>query len=137
MDRREKDTFNNSSTLVCVFIVTVTSLLIHCLAMIQTHRLMGVIYEVHRFDGLRCHDIHTEFHNNWYSHSKVDISMYCLNMCLQELMKNVVKTSGILVNIQLTYLLNTKRECYPAELSHPTIFRLHEKLLINSDGQIY
>jgi hypothetical protein len=23
-------------------------------------------------DGLRCHDIHTEFHKDWFSHSKVD-----------------------------------------------------------------
>jgi hypothetical protein len=30
---------------------------------IQTHRLTGEIYEVCRSDGLRCHDIHTKFHN--------------------------------------------------------------------------
>jgi hypothetical protein len=38
----------------------------------QTHRLMGGIYEVRRSDGLRCHDIHTEFHKDWFMHSKVD-----------------------------------------------------------------
>jgi hypothetical protein len=39
---------------------------------IQTHRLMGDIYEVRRSDGLRCHDIHTKFYQDWFSHSKVD-----------------------------------------------------------------
>jgi hypothetical protein len=27
----------------------------------ETHRLMGHIYEVRRWDGLKCHDIHTNF----------------------------------------------------------------------------
>jgi hypothetical protein len=39
---------------------------------IRTHTLMGRIYEVHRWDGLRCHDIRTKFHKDWFSHSKVD-----------------------------------------------------------------
>jgi hypothetical protein len=39
---------------------------------IQTHRLMGGIYEVCHWDGLRCHDIHMNFHQDWFSHSKVD-----------------------------------------------------------------
>jgi hypothetical protein len=39
---------------------------------IQTHRLMGRIYEVRRWDGLRCHNIHTEFQKVWFGHSKVD-----------------------------------------------------------------
>jgi hypothetical protein len=34
---------------------------------------MGGVYEVLRSDGLRCHDIHTEFHTDWFSHSKVDM----------------------------------------------------------------
>jgi hypothetical protein len=34
---------------------------------------MGEIYEVRRWDGLRCHDIHTKFHKDWFSHSKVDM----------------------------------------------------------------
>jgi hypothetical protein len=38
---------------------------------IETHRLLGGIYEVRRLDGLRCHDIHTKFHKDWFSHSKV------------------------------------------------------------------
>jgi hypothetical protein len=32
------------------------------------HRLVGGIYEVHRWDGLRCHDIHTKFHKDWFRH---------------------------------------------------------------------
>jgi hypothetical protein len=34
----------------------------------QTHGLM----EVPPSDGFRCHDIHTEFHKDWFRHSKVD-----------------------------------------------------------------
>jgi predicted phosphatase len=36
------------------------------------HRLMGGIYEVRRWDGLKCHDIHTEFRKDKFRHSKVD-----------------------------------------------------------------
>jgi hypothetical protein len=39
---------------------------------IQTHRLMGRIYEVLCWDGLRWHDIDTKFHKDWFRHSKVD-----------------------------------------------------------------
>jgi hypothetical protein len=35
---------------------------------IQTHRLMGV----RRWDGLRCHDIHTKFHKDWFRHLKAN-----------------------------------------------------------------
>jgi hypothetical protein len=38
----------------------------------HTERLMGGIYEVRRWDGLRCHDIHTKFHIDSFRHSKVD-----------------------------------------------------------------
>jgi hypothetical protein len=38
---------------------------------IQTHRPMGGIYEVRRWDGLRCHDLHTKFHKDWVRHSEV------------------------------------------------------------------
>jgi hypothetical protein len=31
---------------------------------VQTHRLMGRIYEARRWNGLRCHDIHTKFHKD-------------------------------------------------------------------------
>jgi hypothetical protein len=30
---------------------------------------MEVIYEVHRWDGLTWHNIHIEFHENWFGHS--------------------------------------------------------------------
>jgi hypothetical protein len=39
---------------------------------IQTHRLMKGIYEVRRWDVLRCHDIYTKFHKYWFKHSKVN-----------------------------------------------------------------
>jgi hypothetical protein len=38
----------------------------------QTHRLMEGICEVRRWDGIRCHDIHTEFNIDWFRHSKVN-----------------------------------------------------------------
>jgi hypothetical protein len=38
---------------------------------IQTHKSMGGIYEVGRCDGLRCLDICTKFHKDWFSYSKV------------------------------------------------------------------
>jgi hypothetical protein len=31
--------------------------------------LMGVIYEVHRRDGLTRHDMDTKFHEDWFGHS--------------------------------------------------------------------
>jgi hypothetical protein len=37
----------------------------------HTRRLMGGIYEVPHSDGLRCHDIHTKFHENWLRLSKL------------------------------------------------------------------
>jgi hypothetical protein len=43
---------------------------------IQTHRLMGRIYKVRRWDGLKCHDIHTKFHKDWSRHSKVGTGRY-------------------------------------------------------------
>jgi hypothetical protein len=33
---------------------------------------MGVIYELSRYDGLRCNDMHTKFRRNWFRHPKVD-----------------------------------------------------------------
>jgi hypothetical protein len=30
------------------------------------------IYELCRWDGVSCHDIHTKFHKDWFSHSKVN-----------------------------------------------------------------
>jgi hypothetical protein len=31
--------------------------------------LMGVTYKVHRWDGLRCHESHTRFHEDLFKHS--------------------------------------------------------------------
>jgi hypothetical protein len=31
--------------------------------------LMGVIYELHRWDGLRSYDLNTKFHEDWFGHS--------------------------------------------------------------------
>jgi hypothetical protein len=39
---------------------------------IETHRLMGEIYEVRRGDGFRCIDIHRKFHEDWLRHSEFD-----------------------------------------------------------------
>jgi hypothetical protein len=33
---------------------------------------MGGIYEVYHWDGLRCHDIQTKFHKDWFRHSRID-----------------------------------------------------------------
>jgi hypothetical protein len=33
---------------------------------------MGEIYEVRRLEGLRCHDIHTKFHKDWFKCSEID-----------------------------------------------------------------
>jgi hypothetical protein len=34
---------------------------------------MASIYEVRLSDGLRCHDVHTKFHKDWFRHSKVNV----------------------------------------------------------------
>jgi hypothetical protein len=36
---------------------------------VQTHRLMGGIYELRRSDGCRCHDIHIKFERDWFRDS--------------------------------------------------------------------
>jgi hypothetical protein len=76
--------------LYCVFIAAGTCLLSRCLAIkgytlsslclatvrginIQSHRLMEGIYEVRRWDRLRCHGIHTEFHKDWFTYSNVNM----------------------------------------------------------------
>jgi hypothetical protein len=55
-------------------------LLSHCLAAIggytYRHRLMGGIYEIHYWDELKCHDIHTDLHKDWFRHSKVGGGIY-------------------------------------------------------------
>jgi hypothetical protein len=64
--------------LLRVFVAAGTCLVNCCLATIgriniQTCRLMGGIYEVHHWNGFRCHNIHTEFHNDLLRHSKVNM----------------------------------------------------------------
>jgi hypothetical protein len=72
----ENNMSNNYFIVASVFVAVVTFLPSHCLAKIvgytYRHRLMGEIYEVCCWDGLRCHDIHTKFHKDWFSHSEVD-----------------------------------------------------------------
>jgi hypothetical protein len=38
--------------------------------------LMGGIYEIHHWDGIRCHDIRTKSHVDWFRHSEVDVAGY-------------------------------------------------------------
>jgi hypothetical protein len=64
--------------LLCVFYAVVNFLLNRCLATayrhIQTyrHRLMGMIYWVCHWDGLRCYDANTKFHDYWIRESKFE-----------------------------------------------------------------
>jgi hypothetical protein len=62
--------------LLRVFLDARTRLPSRCLVIseiyIQTHRLTGGISEVRRSDGLRCYDIHDNFHKDWSRHSEVD-----------------------------------------------------------------
>jgi hypothetical protein len=70
MTRTAQKTKRSTILLVLhVFVATGTCLSSSCLIttgriQIQTHKLMGGIYEVRRSDGLRCHDIHTKFHTD-------------------------------------------------------------------------
>jgi hypothetical protein len=43
---------------------------------VQTHRLMVRIYEVRRWDALKCHDIYTEFHKDSFRYSTVNRQGY-------------------------------------------------------------
>jgi hypothetical protein len=38
---------------------------------IQTHRLMGGMYEGRRWEGLSCHDVHIKFQKDWFRHSHI------------------------------------------------------------------
>jgi hypothetical protein len=62
--------------LLHVSIVVVKFLPSCCLAMTRgytyRHRQMGEIHEVCCWDGLRCHELHTQFHKDWFRHLKVD-----------------------------------------------------------------
>jgi hypothetical protein len=64
---------HSTDPILLLFIAAITEPLpstIH----IQAHRLMGEIYEVHRWDGLRCRDTHIKFHKYFFSHSNVDMA---------------------------------------------------------------
>jgi hypothetical protein len=63
---------------VYAFFTVGTCLPSSCLAMIagihiQTHRPMRETFEVRSWDGLRCHDIYINFHNDRLRYSKVDL----------------------------------------------------------------
>jgi hypothetical protein len=38
--------------------------------------IIGGFYYLHLWDELRCHDIHTKFHNDWFRHSKINKGGY-------------------------------------------------------------
>jgi hypothetical protein len=69
----EKDASNNFSIVACVLVAATESLPSNVRGIqIQTHRLMERVYEVRCRDGLRCHDIHVKFNNDWFRHTKVE-----------------------------------------------------------------
>jgi hypothetical protein len=75
MDRTEKEALNNSYIFLRIFVAagTCSRLITTGRIHIQTHRLMGRIYEARHWDELRWHDIHTKFHRDRVRYSKVDI----------------------------------------------------------------
>jgi hypothetical protein len=59
----------------CVLVAAVMFLPSRCVATIDTHtdtQTNGGTYEVRCSDGLRGHDIHTKFHKDWFTHSKLN-----------------------------------------------------------------
>jgi hypothetical protein len=74
-DRKENNASNNSSIVACVFAAAVAFLRSRFLAtMGDIHictQTIGSYLWVRRWGGLRCHDIHTKFNDNWFRHSKV------------------------------------------------------------------
>jgi hypothetical protein len=71
----EGDASNSSSIVAYVFVVAITfftePLPSNEREYTYRHRLTGGIFEVRRWYGFRCHDIHTKFYKDWFSHSKV------------------------------------------------------------------
>jgi hypothetical protein len=67
MERMEDHASNNSSIVAYIFVASFTEPFPSNDKgiQIQTQRLMERIYEVRRWDGLRCHDIYTKFHKDW------------------------------------------------------------------------
>jgi hypothetical protein len=76
MGRTENNASNNSFIVSCVFLATVTILPSRCLAAIRgytyRHRKMEEYHEVCCWNEMRCHDVHTKFHQKFFSHSTVD-----------------------------------------------------------------
>jgi hypothetical protein len=70
-DITENYACNNSSVAVCVFVAAVKFLPSFCLATRMGHT-RGGIYELLRWNGPRCHDIHTRRHKYWLKHLTVD-----------------------------------------------------------------
>jgi hypothetical protein len=85
----QKTTPPTSPLLLCVYVAAGTCLPSRCLAIkrgihfteplhindrrdTHTDRLMGGIYEVGRWDGHSCHDIHVKFYKDWFRHSEVN-----------------------------------------------------------------
>jgi hypothetical protein len=64
------------SIVACVFVAAVKFLPSRCLATtgihIEAHRLTEGIYELRCWDGLRCHNIHTKFHEDLFRCARVD-----------------------------------------------------------------
>jgi hypothetical protein len=80
-DQIENDASNNYSTVACVFVAAVKFLPSRCQATIGIYtiyrqRLMWGIYEIRRWDGLRCHELHIRFHKDWFRNSKIDTGEY-------------------------------------------------------------
>jgi hypothetical protein len=58
--------------LLLLFVAAAASLPSRSLATYTyTHRLMGGIYEVRRWDGLSCYDTHTKFYEEWFGQSNL------------------------------------------------------------------
>jgi hypothetical protein len=76
-DGKENEASNNCSIVVCVLVAAVTFSLSRCLATMgryisrHTGQIRGT-YEICRWDGLRCRDIHTQFHKDLCRHSDVN-----------------------------------------------------------------
>jgi hypothetical protein len=74
--RTAQKTMRPTILLLLVFVDLGTCLPSPCSAMVgrggytYRHKVMEGINEVCRWDRLRCHDIHTKFHTDWFRHSK-------------------------------------------------------------------
>jgi hypothetical protein len=75
---------------------------------IQTHRLMGQVYEVCRLDGQKCHNIHINFRKYWFRLSKVDMGGTQTHRqhvdCISLLLVYQNKESSLQVHVLRTFL---------------------------------